>query len=122
MYVYTGLIEVLSEVSILPLAEPIHGHNTTLKCVATPFPSLRKLIPYLKLEWVIPDGAVEENIVTGVQIYSTDKTTLNMQFSPLTVSHSGVYTCRARLNIPNSVGNHVTAKTFELTVHSKLNK
>ena len=122
MYVYTGLIEVLSEVSILPLAEPIHGQNTTLKCVATPFPSLTELIPYLKLEWVIPDGAVEENIVTGVQIYSTDKTTLNMQFNPLVVPHSGVYTCRARLNISNSVGNYVTANTFELTVHSKLDK
>lgn len=106
--------------SILPLAEPIHGQNTTLKCAATPFPNLRKLIPYLTLEWVIPDGALKENVVTGVQVYSIDKTTLNIQFSPLTVAHSGVYTCRARLN--NSVGNYVIMKKIDLTVHSKLDK
>ena len=122
MYIYTELIKVLSEVSILPSAEPIHGQNITLKCVSTPFPNLRKLIPYLTLEWVVPDGAVKDNVVTGVQMYSTDEITLNIELNPFTASHSGVYTCLARLNISNSVGNHVTTKTFDLTLHSKSDK
>ena len=122
MYAQTELIKVLSEVSVLPSAEPINEQNTTLKCVATPFPNLRKLLPYLTMQWITPVGAVKDSVATGLQIYSTNKTTLDIQFSPLVVSHSGVYTCRVRLNIPNSVGNYVTTRDFDLTVHSKLNK
>ena len=119
---YASTTEVLSEVSVLPSAEPINEQNTTLKCVATPFPNLRKLLPYLTLQWITPVGAVKDSVATGLQIYSTNKTTLDIRFSPLVVSHSGVYTCRVRLNIPNSVGNYVTTRAFDLTVHSKLNK
>ena len=102
----------LFDVAVLPLTVPIHEHNFTLKCVATPLPRLTQILPYLALEWIKPTA----DITTEVQKYFTENTTRALQFSPLSVSYGGVYTCRARLNVPNSVG---TMKSFNLVVHSK---
>ena len=102
----------LFDVAVLPLTVPIDEHNFTLKCVATPLPRLTQILPYLTLEWI-------KSSTTEVQKYFTENTTRALQFSPLTVSHGGIYTCRARLNIPNSVGHYITMKSFNLVVRSK---
>ena len=101
---------------VLPLTEPIHQHNFTLKCVATTSPRLRQILPYLVLEWIKPTA----DIVMGLQKISTDNVTRTLQFNPLTMSYGGVYMCRIRLNIPKSVGNYVKRRNFDLIVFSKL--
>ena len=100
---------------VFPLAESILEHNFTLKCVVTPLPKLRQILPYLTLEWIKPTA----DIITGLQTFSTDNTSRELQFDPLTWSHGGMYTCRVRLNIPNSVGNYVTTRNFHLNIFSK---
>lgn len=101
---------------VFPLTEPTHEHNFTLKCVANTSPRLRQILPYLVLEWIKPTA----DIVMEQQENSTDNVTRTLQFSPLTMSHGGVYMCRIRLNIPNSVGNYVKRRNFDLIVFGKL--
>jgi len=110
---------VWSDSRIIPLSEPLNGHNFTLSCVTHLQPKLASLSRRLVMEWVGPEGVPlteDNNITVGEE---TIFTATYMHFNTVNFNHHGVYGCRAVLNLPGLVPSLTITSELYLSVLGK---
>ena len=72
------------------------------------------------LEWVWPEGSIEDGTVEGVTLSSSSpSTTMTLTFDPLRTSHGGVYWCRASVVDPEATLSISANSSYTLTAQSK---
>ena len=72
------------------------------------------------IEWVGPEGPIEDGAVEGVTLSSSSpSTTMTLTFDPLRTSHGGVYWCRASVVDPEASLSISANSSYTVTAHSK---
>ena len=82
-----------------------HGEDFHLNCTVSLRGKLNaQLLETIKLKWEgPPDVAMtaEDNVTIGDQIFSSQQTTLQLSFGPLSTNHAGMYRCIASSSFPS---------------------
>ena len=112
----------ISEMTITPSVSGIGtaGEMFTLNCSAniTPNP-LPEDVPPPSFEWFY--GPINTSLPSGVTVSDVTNSgntyTSTLQFSPLLVSHAGMYTCRLGGNERLAVDTNVTVDGMQLISH-----
>ena len=72
------------------------------------------------IEWVGPEGPIEDGAVEGVTLSSSfPSTTMTLTFDPLRTSHGGVYWCRASVVDPEASLSINANSSYTVTAQSK---
>jgi len=87
----------LFDVTVLPLTVPIHEHNFTLKCVATPFQELEEALTLPEIAVDHTCWSCEEQCCyrTTDLLYSQHNTRYTVQFTSGTSQWSIQLSCKA---------------------------
>ena len=93
------------------------GETHSLTCDVTLAQDLRES-PVI--EWVGPEGPIEDGAVEGVTLSSSSpSTTMTLTFNPLRTSHGGVYWCRASV-VDSEASLSISANSsYTVTTQSK---
>ena len=95
------------------------GESHTLFCTAT---KTVGLVSPIDVQWIGPDDTAitgeEDNLVRSVMT-SERTVTVILEFSPLSTSHAGQYTCRAELETAALSTPLMESITVDLPVQSK---
>lgn len=83
----------------------VDGKGLTLTCTVELRGKLNAhLMQYIKMEWLGPQGVsltTSNGITIGTQIFSSERTTLDLFFDPLSTDHGGLYRCIVSISIPS---------------------
>lgn len=97
---YTYIIIALPppNVTITPSRDNTAGHLYNLTCTST---VIGNLVVSQTLEWLIDEQPISNSSDIMVKLQASGVTSsLILMFTPLSSSHAGQYTCRARIDIP----------------------
>ena len=80
------------------------------------------LLQYMKLEWLGPQGVsmtTSNGITIGTQALTSERTTLDLFFDPLSTDHGGLYRCIVSISIPSLDPYFRKELRYQMTVISK---